>query len=97
MSQMLSGSCILFTAGLSVIVLRAKLNMLHYVGARQLLHTSTASAVGRPARMHLLTIIWHGFLSTQFLYHLGCSKHMYGARNLSRVFMFLSIFMSASK
>ncbi|KAK9828122.1 hypothetical protein WJX81_007423 [Elliptochloris bilobata] len=31
-SQMLSGSCILFTAGLSVIVLRAKLNMLHYVG-----------------------------------------------------------------
>lgn len=35
-SQMLSGSCILFTAGLSVVVLRAKLNMLHYVGARPL-------------------------------------------------------------
>lgn len=31
-SQMLSGSCILFTAALSVIVLRAKLNKLHYAG-----------------------------------------------------------------
>jgi hypothetical protein len=29
---MLSGSCILFTAALSVIVLRAKLNKLHYAG-----------------------------------------------------------------
>ena len=43
---MLSGSCILFTAGLSVVVLRAKLNMLHYVGALKSTapHTATDSA-----------------------------------------------------
>ena len=67
-SQMLSGSCILFTAGLSVVVLRAKLNKLHYIGAPSfagavvVLHEADARHFSWCGVTYCLTLQRPGFL-----------------------------------